>query len=87
MFGLYAVLSGIARFLVEEIRIDKEVLLGMTQPQLWSLVLVAVGVSLLIPRRGQAGDAAAPVPGVDDLPQDLCVDNIEPVVHSPSVTR
>jgi len=86
VFGLYAVLSGIARFVVEEIRINKEVLLGVTQPQLWSLVLVAVGVSLLIPRRGQAGDAAALVPGVDNLPQDLCVDNIEPV-HSPSVTR
>jgi hypothetical protein len=53
---------------------------------LWSLVLVAVGVSLLISRHCQAGDGATSVPGVDDLPQDLCVDNIEPV-HSPSVTR
>ncbi len=48
VFGLYAVLSGLARFLVEEVRINREVLLGMTSPQLWSLVLVAIGVGLLI---------------------------------------
>lgn len=48
VFGLYAVLSGAARFLVEEIRINEPVLLGMTQPQLWSLLVAAAGVALLI---------------------------------------
>lgn len=47
VFGLYAVLSGAARFLVEEIRLNEEVLFGLTQPQLWSLVLIAIGVACL----------------------------------------
>lgn len=56
VFGLYAVLSGMARFLVEELRINKTVLLGMTQPQLWSLLLMAVGFGLLMRTRGPADD-------------------------------
>ena len=48
VFGVYAVLSGVARFVVEEIRLNEEVLLGLTQPQLWSLVLIAIGVGLLV---------------------------------------
>jgi phosphatidylglycerol:prolipoprotein diacylglycerol transferase len=56
VFGLYAVLSGVARFLVEEIRLNEEVLLGLTQPQLWSLLLIAVGVGLLTTgRRDRSG--------------------------------
>lgn len=51
VFGLYAVLSGMARFLVEELRINDEVLLGLTAPQLWSLVLAAIGIALLIRER------------------------------------
>ena len=54
VFGLYAVLTGFARFLVEEIRINPEALFGLTQPQLWSLVLVAIGAGLLLAnRRGE----------------------------------
>ncbi len=45
---LYAVLSGAARFLVEEIRIDPEALAGLTQPQLWSALLIAGGAALLV---------------------------------------
>jgi phosphatidylglycerol:prolipoprotein diacylglycerol transferase len=45
VFGLYAVLSGSARFLIEEIRINPEGVLGLTQPQLWSALLIAVGVT------------------------------------------
>lgn len=51
LFGLYAVLSGGARLLVEEVRINPEAVLGLTQPQLWSLVLVAVGVGLMVADR------------------------------------
>jgi phosphatidylglycerol:prolipoprotein diacylglycerol transferase len=48
VFGIYAVLSGGARFLVEELRLNNEVVLGLTQPQAWSLLLVAVGIWLLL---------------------------------------
>lgn len=48
LFGLYAVASGLVRFLIEELRINDEVLLGLTQPQLWSLLLAAVGAALLL---------------------------------------
>lgn len=83
VFGLYAALSGAARFLVEEVRINKEVILGMTQPQLWSPVLVAVGAYLLISRRRQSGDGVALTPDRDVLLQDRSVDHHESVpTHS-----
>lgn len=56
VFGLYAALSGTARFLVEELRINDEVLFGLTAPQLWSLALVAIGVALLIRERTRPSD-------------------------------
>lgn len=43
-FGAYLALSGIARFLVEYLRINQPTALGLTQPQLWSLVIIAVGI-------------------------------------------
>jgi phosphatidylglycerol:prolipoprotein diacylglycerol transferase len=64
VFGSYLVLSGTARFLVEFVRTNDEALLGATQPQLWSLLLVAIGVALLIRQRrtlqGPAAHDAAP---------------------------
>ncbi len=51
VFGLYAALSGTARFLVEELRINDEMLLGLTAPQMWSLALAAIGAALLIRER------------------------------------
>ncbi len=44
LFGLYAVLMGLSRLLVEFVRRNEDVALGLTQPQLWSVLLVAVGV-------------------------------------------
>lgn len=44
LFGVFAVLMGVSRFLVELIRLNDEVVLGLSQPQLWSLVLVGIGV-------------------------------------------
>lgn len=44
LFALYAVLMGVSRFLVEFIRLNDKIVLGLSQPQLWSLVLVAGGV-------------------------------------------
>ena len=44
VFALYLVLSGLERFLVEFIRRNKEVLAGLTAPQVESLVLFAIGL-------------------------------------------
>jgi phosphatidylglycerol:prolipoprotein diacylglycerol transferase len=51
IFSSYLVLSGLARFLVEFVRINPPVVLGLTQAQLTSLLLVAVGVWLRVTRR------------------------------------
>jgi prolipoprotein diacylglyceryltransferase len=48
LIGAYLVLSGISRFLVEFLRINQPVLLGLTQPQLWALVSLIVGVVLIV---------------------------------------
>jgi phosphatidylglycerol:prolipoprotein diacylglycerol transferase len=47
VIGTYAVLTGIARLLVEFVRVNDEVVLGLTQPQLWSIALVIAGAVLL----------------------------------------
>ncbi|HEY8305012.1 MAG TPA: prolipoprotein diacylglyceryl transferase family protein [Solirubrobacteraceae bacterium] len=55
VLGLYLVFSGLERLLVEFIRRNKEVLAGLTSPQLESIVLIAIGLALLFalaPRRG-----------------------------------
>jgi phosphatidylglycerol:prolipoprotein diacylglycerol transferase len=48
VFGAYLALSGISRFLVEFLRINQPALLGLTQPQLWALVSLIVGVVLIV---------------------------------------
>jgi phosphatidylglycerol---prolipoprotein diacylglyceryl transferase len=54
VLGLYLVLSGLERLLVEFIRRNKEVLAGLTSPQLESIALMAIGAVLLavLARRG-----------------------------------
>jgi phosphatidylglycerol:prolipoprotein diacylglycerol transferase len=62
VFALYLVGSGLERFLVEFIRRNKEVLVGLTAPQLESLVLLAIGLlwlGLMARGRGVAGLRAA----------------------------
>jgi phosphatidylglycerol:prolipoprotein diacylglycerol transferase len=57
VFALYLILSGLERFLVEFIRRNKEVVAGLTAPQLESLALMLIG-SLwlaLLARRGGVG--------------------------------
>jgi len=51
IFGAYLALSGISRFLVEFVRINDPVLLGLTQPQLWALASLAAGVVLIVRTR------------------------------------
>jgi phosphatidylglycerol---prolipoprotein diacylglyceryl transferase len=45
-FATFAIAMGTERFLVELVRIDPTVAAGLSQPQLWSLALAAVGVAL-----------------------------------------
>jgi len=49
------VLSGLERFLVEFIRRNKEVLAGLTAPQVESLVLLAIGLVWLALMTARAG--------------------------------
>ena len=55
LFALYLALAGLERFLVEFIRRNDEVIVGLTQPQLLSLAMVVVGAVWLIvkARRGE----------------------------------
>jgi phosphatidylglycerol---prolipoprotein diacylglyceryl transferase len=58
VFALYLVGSGLERFLVEFIRRNKEVLIGLTGPQLESVLLFAIGLAwlaMMVRRRGLAG--------------------------------
>jgi phosphatidylglycerol:prolipoprotein diacylglycerol transferase len=52
LFGLYLILAGAERFLVELIRRNDSVVAGLTQPQLVSLVLLALGSAIVASRRG-----------------------------------
>lgn len=53
LFALYLVLAGIERFLVELIRRNDHVPLGLTQPQLFAVAMSAGGLVLLAWRRGE----------------------------------
>jgi phosphatidylglycerol:prolipoprotein diacylglycerol transferase len=54
LFGLYLVLAGTERLLVEFVRRNEAVLAGLTLPQLFSLAMIAGGVALLATRTRQA---------------------------------
>lgn len=58
LFALYLVLAGTERFLVEFLRRNAPGLFGLTQPQLVSVVMVALGGAWLVLARTRA--AAAP---------------------------
>jgi phosphatidylglycerol:prolipoprotein diacylglycerol transferase len=55
LFGIYLVLTGLERLLVEFIRRNEDVVGGLTQPQLISLVLIAGGVALVLAKRERRG--------------------------------
>jgi phosphatidylglycerol:prolipoprotein diacylglycerol transferase len=52
LFALYLVAAGVERFLVEFVRRNDDVLVGLTQPQLLSLAMIAGGAAWLWLRRG-----------------------------------
>jgi phosphatidylglycerol---prolipoprotein diacylglyceryl transferase len=57
LFALYLVLAGVERFLVEFIRRNEAVLLGLTQPQVISVIMIAGGGTWLWLRRGAVAPA------------------------------
>lgn len=62
LFAVFAVLQGLTRFLIEFVRINDEVLAGLTAPHLWSLALLVLG--LVLGARELRGDRRAlPAPG------------------------
>jgi phosphatidylglycerol:prolipoprotein diacylglycerol transferase len=62
LFAAYLVLAGLERFLVEFIRRNDDVVAGLTQPQLISLAMMAVGGAWIVLRRGPAAASEAPRP-------------------------
>jgi phosphatidylglycerol:prolipoprotein diacylglycerol transferase len=58
VFALYLLGSGLERFLVEFIRRNKEVVVGLTSPQLESLALMAIGLVWLAAMARRGGAAA-----------------------------
>jgi phosphatidylglycerol:prolipoprotein diacylglycerol transferase len=52
LFGLWAILAGAERFLVEFVRRNEDVALGLTAAQLFSIGLMAIGAVLMIGRKG-----------------------------------
>jgi phosphatidylglycerol---prolipoprotein diacylglyceryl transferase len=60
LFGLYLILAGAERFLVEFVRRNEDVWLGLTQPQLLSIVMM-VGGAVWIWRVNRVAERTAPV--------------------------
>jgi phosphatidylglycerol:prolipoprotein diacylglycerol transferase len=52
LFALYLVLTGVERLLVEFIRRNDDVVVGLTLPQLISVGLIAAGTAWLVQKRG-----------------------------------
>lgn len=63
LFAIYLVLAGLERFLVEFIRRNADAALGLTQPQLLSLVMVAGGAAWLAAALRRGGLARTPAQG------------------------
>jgi phosphatidylglycerol---prolipoprotein diacylglyceryl transferase len=59
VFALYLILAGAERFLVEFIRRNDSVVVGLTLPQLLSLAMLAAGTALLVSRRRAVRPATA----------------------------
>lgn len=60
LFALYLILSGIERFLVEFVRTNAPVALGMTAAQWTSIAAVVAGACIFAARRGFEAPAPAP---------------------------
>ena len=61
VFGAYLALSGLARLLVEIVRINPPALLGLTEAQLFGLVSIVAGALLIIQDRRRSQPATSDV--------------------------
>ena len=59
LFGLYLVIVGVERFLIELIRRNDSVAAGLTLPQLVSIAVAALGAAIIVARRSALRPAAA----------------------------
>ena len=57
LLGVYLIGTGIVRFGVEFVRINRMLALGLTLPQWLSIVSVLIGLALVVPRRAPAPTA------------------------------
>lgn len=76
VFGLYLVLSGTARFLMEIVRINERVLFGLTEAQLFGILSIIGGV-LLVGRSLTYPQPA--MPAADATPETSADVPLEPV--------
>ena len=60
LFGLYLMIAGIERFLIEFIRRNEDVVAGLTQAQLIGLGMLALGAGILATRAHRAGAPRRP---------------------------
>lgn len=61
LFGIYLVLAGLERLLIEFIRRNEAIFIGLTQPQLISIAMMAAGALLIaVKRAGTAPPALTP---------------------------
>jgi phosphatidylglycerol---prolipoprotein diacylglyceryl transferase len=51
LFGIYLIIAGLERFLVEFIRRNDDVVAGLTQAQLIALAMLALGTAIVVARR------------------------------------
>ena len=61
VFAVYLGVSGLARLLVEQLRVNQRALWGLTQPQLWSLLLIAASGALVWYARRRSDAPRAPL--------------------------
>ena len=57
LFYLYLILAGVERFLVEMIRVNPKVVLGLSQAQLIALFMVAAGTFLFMRNKAKEDKA------------------------------
>ena len=63
LFGMYCVLAGVERFIVEFFRAkDDRFVAGLTMAQVIALAIAAIGVAVMVARQGRGGSGSAPAP-------------------------
>jgi phosphatidylglycerol:prolipoprotein diacylglycerol transferase len=71
LFAIYLIYAGAERFLVEFVRRNEDVLLGLTRAQLESLVLIAAGCVWIFLVRRRHGTLARPVERAEPAPATI----------------